>query len=63
MGDFAGNPSNAATVCDSCRNLIRFTAACTAFPEGIPDEIMFGFNNHAEPLEDQGNEIVFEQEE
>jgi hypothetical protein len=22
---------------------------CTAFPEGIPDEITFGYNHHTEP--------------
>ena len=33
---------------------------CRAFPEGIPYEISAGENNHEKPLNDQGNEIVYE---
>jgi len=33
---------------------------CQAFPEGIPDEILLGENNHTEPLEGQDNNIIFE---
>lgn len=33
---------------------------CMAFPNGIPDEIMHGENQHSEPLPEQDNEIVFE---
>ncbi len=33
---------------------------CTAFPNGIPDEIAYGANLHLEPLPNQGNDIVFE---
>ena len=36
---------------------------CTAFPDGIPDEIAYGDNLHLEPLKGQGNDIVFEKEE
>ena len=36
---------------------------CEAFPEGIPDEIAYGDNNHTTPLADQENEIVFEKED
>lgn len=36
---------------------------CNAFPEGIPDEIAYGDNLHLVPLENQGNDIVFEKEE
>jgi len=33
---------------------------CSAFPDGIPDEIAYGDNKHLEPLPDQDNDIVFE---
>jgi len=36
---------------------------CNAFPKGIPDEIAYGDNLHLVPLENQGNDIVFEKEE
>lgn len=34
--------------------------ACEAFPNGIPDEIAYGDNEHLKPLPDQGNPIIFE---
>ena len=33
---------------------------CSAFPEGIPDEIAFGSDTHAEKHPDQDNDIVYE---
>ena len=39
------------------------TNACDAFPDGIPDEIAYGDNDHSEPLPGQGHDIVFEVEE
>jgi|APSaa5957512576_1039674.scaffolds.fasta_scaffold120116_2 hypothetical protein len=36
---------------------------CNAFSEGIPVEIAYGDNLHHTPLENQGNDIVFEKEE
>lgn len=33
---------------------------CDAFPEGIPDEIIFGDEEHDTPVEGQGNDLVFE---
>ena len=33
---------------------------CNAFPQGIPNEIAYGDNLHLKPLEDQGNDMVFE---
>jgi len=33
---------------------------CDAFPDGIPDEIAYGNNNHSSHFPGQGNEIVFE---
>ena len=34
---------------------------CAAFPEGIPELIMSGLNDHSKPLPDQDSGIVFEQ--
>lgn len=34
---------------------------CTAFPDGIPDEIAYGPNKHSVPLPGQKNDIVFEE--
>jgi len=33
---------------------------CIAFPEGIPEEIIYGKNKHSKPIKGQDNEIVFE---
>jgi hypothetical protein len=33
---------------------------CKAFPDGIPDDIAYGDNLHEKPLQDQGNDIVYE---
>lgn len=35
--------------------------ACLAFPNGIPDEIIQGENQHTEPLPNQGNNLVYEE--
>ena len=32
---------------------------CTAFPDGIPDEIAYGANKHTEPFPGQKNKIVY----
>jgi hypothetical protein len=32
---------------------------CTAFPDGIPEEIAYGNNKHTEPYPGQKNKIVF----
>lgn len=50
-------------VCFGCKHFRRFEGGCDAFPDGIPDEITSGFNEHSEPLPNQGNDIVFEQED
>lgn len=36
---------------------------CTAFPDGIPDEIAYGDDLHTEIHPDQDNDIVFERED
>lgn len=35
---------------------------CEAFPEGIPDEIAYGNNEHLIPFKGQTNKIVYEKE-
>ena len=50
-------------ICSSCKHFDRAEGGCTAFPDGIPDEITSGENDHTKPLPDQGNDIVFEPEE
>jgi hypothetical protein len=44
--------------CNSCKHYTGW-AKCSAFPDGIPDQILEGKNNHKKPLEGQGNEFVF----
>lgn len=48
-------------VCFQCKHLDAKDFKCKAFPEGIPDEILGGFNYHENPLPGQKNKIVFEQ--
>ena len=49
-------------ICINCKNLIKNLnkPSCNAFPDGIPDEILFGENDHTKPLQEQKNDIVFE---
>ncbi|HEV8079563.1 MAG TPA: hypothetical protein VGP43_02540 [Chitinophagaceae bacterium] len=47
------------TLCNICKNYLG-DLKCQAFPQGIPEQILNGENNHTEPLSDQDNEIVFE---
>jgi hypothetical protein len=49
-------------VCFSCKHF-RLYGGCDAFPDGIPDEITSGKNEHSIPLADQDNDIVFEPKE
>jgi hypothetical protein len=32
---------------------------CAAFPDGIPEVILLGKNNHSKPLKNQKNNIIF----
>jgi hypothetical protein len=48
-------------ICFKCKHFREFSGGgCDAFPEGIPDEITSGENEHKEILKDQKNDIVFE---
>jgi hypothetical protein len=40
-----------ATLCIFCRHLREGTVRCDAFPEGIPDDILFSLRDHREPYE------------
>lgn len=50
-------------ICFKCKHFREFQGGCNAFPEGIPEEITSGDNEHSKPLESQGNSIVFEKKE
>lgn len=49
----------ATAVCINCKHRKPYST-CTAFPKGIPDEILSGDNHHTTPLKEQSNKIVFE---
>lgn len=46
-------------ICVTCKWFFGLNT-CQAFPNGIPDAIMFGENQHSEPMPNQGNNIVYE---
>jgi hypothetical protein len=46
-------------VCHNCKHYIN-DLKCSAFPEGIPTDILSGENDHSEPTEDQITDIVYE---
>jgi len=48
-------------ICFKCKNYRDFEIGCDAFPNGIPNEIILGQNDHSKPLEFQTNDIVFEE--
>lgn len=50
-------------ICFKCKHFRMFKGGCDAFPNGIPDQITSGKNKHSKPLPNQGNNIVFEQED
>jgi hypothetical protein len=47
-------------VCFKCKHFRQFEGGCDAFPDGIPDEITSGNNQHSKTLPNQKNKIVFE---
>ena len=46
-------------ICFICKHFDVING-CKAFPDGIPDEITSGENEHRAPLPEQDNDIVFE---
>lgn len=48
-------------ICFNCKHFREFSIGCDAFPDGIPNEIIIGLNDHSNPLPGQGNDIVFEE--
>lgn len=48
-------------LCNLCKHYLG-DLVCTAFPEGIPEEILKGENDHSKPLPQQFNDNVFEKD-
>lgn len=49
--------------CLHCKHFYNLSfRTCRAFKD-IPEDIFLGYNDHTEPLKDQGNDIVFEKKE
>jgi hypothetical protein len=47
-------------ICFKCKHFNEVLSNCAAFEE-IPNSIIYGVNDHSQPLRDQKNKIVFEQ--
>lgn len=47
------------SLCNTCLHYFG-DLECTAFPKGIPNEILTGTNDHEKPLKKQGNFFVYE---
>ena len=58
---FMGHSSNevVSVICNDCVHKIK-SGFCKAFPDGVPDVIRDGRNNHSESLPGQDNDYVFE---
>ena len=56
-------PNSKTFICFKCKHRDIFEDGCKAFPDGIPDEILSGDNDHSKPLPGQQNDIVFEPKE
>ena len=44
-------------ICIFCRHLCEDGTRCTAFPKGIPDEILFGWHDHRLTFEGDGGTL------
>ena len=49
-------------ICARCIHNSPFESGCTAFPEGIPDEILIS-GRHFKPVPGQINNLVFQERE
>lgn len=47
-------------ICTKCKHFESGILGCKAFPDGIPNLIKSGKDNHTTPLPEQKNDIVFE---
>jgi hypothetical protein len=46
-------------ICKKCKHIRIYSGGCAAFPDGIPNIILFN-NKHSKPLPEQNNNLVFE---
>ena len=46
-------------ICNKCAHRREFGGGCNAFPDGIPDEILWS-GKHSKPIKGQENKYVFE---
>ena len=50
------------SICAVCKNYnFKKALSCKAFPDGIPEIILNGEDNHTEPLKGQTGNYVFEE--
>ena len=48
-------------ICTTCSHLYANSKMqCSAFPNGVPDVILYEGNDHSSPLKTQKNDIVFD---
>ena len=47
--------------CSSCKHFRRDDFYCSAYPDGIPDELLSGKEKHTEVRKDQIGNTVFEE--
>lgn len=45
--------------CINCKFKYAGDSTCKAFPDGIPERILFGDNQHTKPLPEQSNSITY----
>lgn len=47
-------------ICFNCKHFNLEESTCPAFDGDIPDEIIFGDNDHTKPIDGQNGKIVYE---
>ena len=55
-------PNPETFICFKCIHQRPYLGGCNAFPDGIPEQIIFK-NKHNKPIKEQKNNIVFEEGE